>query len=82
MASNYYFNHPVNLTEEFLDATDNPAYGGSFRYGRPNKGHWLDTDHERRTPAGDGGARHGERAGRRRHPQVEVLIGPARLICC
>ena len=25
--------------EEFLEATDNPAYGGSFRYGRPNKGH-------------------------------------------
>ena len=36
---NYYFNHPVNLMEEFLEATDNPAYGGSFRYGRPNKGH-------------------------------------------
>ena len=36
---NYYFNLPVNLMEEFLEATDNPAYGGSFRYGRPNKGH-------------------------------------------
>ena len=38
-SNNYYFNHPVNLMEEFLEATDNPAYGGSFRYGRPNKGH-------------------------------------------
>ena len=36
---NYYFNLPVNLMEEFLEATDNPVYGGSFRYGRPNKGH-------------------------------------------
>ena len=36
---NYYFNLPVNLMEEFLEATDNPAYGGSFRYGRPNQGH-------------------------------------------
>ena len=36
---NYYFNQPVYLMEEFLEATDSPAYGGSFRYGRPNKGH-------------------------------------------
>ena len=25
--------------EEFLEATESPYYGGSFRYGRPNKGH-------------------------------------------
>ena len=36
---NYYFNHPVYLVEEFLEATESPHYGGSFRYGRPNKGH-------------------------------------------
>ena len=36
---NYYFNHPLYLLEEFLESTDNPAYEGSFRYGRPNKGH-------------------------------------------
>ena len=78
---NYYFNLPVNLMEEFLEATDNPAYGGSFRYGRPNTGARLDTDYERRTSSGDGDARHGERAARRRHPRVEVLIGPAGLTC-
>jgi len=36
---NYYVNHPVYLAEEFLEATESPHYGGSFRYGRPNKGH-------------------------------------------
>ena len=69
---NYYFNHPVNLMEEFLEATDNPAYGGSFRYGRPNKGHgWTPITNAELL-----------REMARRHPQVEVLIGPARLICC
>ncbi len=36
---NYYFNRPVYLIEEFLESTDNPYYAGSFRYGRPAKGH-------------------------------------------
>ena len=36
---NYYFNQPVYLMEEFLESTEAPAYEGSFRYGRPNRGH-------------------------------------------
>ena len=78
---NYYFNHPVNLMEEFLEATDNPAYGGSFRYGRPNKGHgWTPiTNAELLREMAAHLTR--ERAARRRHRRVEVLTGPAALTC-
>ncbi len=36
---NYYFNQPVDLMEEFLESTTTPYYAGSFRFGRPSKGH-------------------------------------------
>jgi hypothetical protein len=36
---NYYLNLAVYLLEDFLKSTTAPAYGGSFRYGRPLKGH-------------------------------------------
>ncbi|MEO8449353.1 MAG: alpha/beta hydrolase-fold protein, partial [Gemmatimonadota bacterium] len=36
---NYYLNLAVYLLEEFLTSTTKPAYGGSFRYGRPLKQH-------------------------------------------
>ena len=36
---NYYFNLPVYYMEEFLESTSDPYYVGSFRYGRPSKGH-------------------------------------------
>ena len=36
---NYYFNLPVYYMEEFLESTSDPYYAGSFRYGRPSKGH-------------------------------------------
>lgn len=36
---NYYFQLPVYLTQQFLESTTNPYYGGSFTYGRPMKGH-------------------------------------------
>jgi hypothetical protein len=35
----YYLNLSVYLLEDFLKGTTNPAYGGSFTYGRPMKGH-------------------------------------------
>ena len=62
---NYYLNLAVYLLEDFLRAPSNPAYGGSFSYGRPLKGHgWQPmsnadliremADHvERHTPAGE-----------------------------
>jgi hypothetical protein len=36
---NYYLNLAVYKLEDFLQRTANPAYGGSFEYGRPMKGH-------------------------------------------
>ncbi|HET7600537.1 MAG TPA: alpha/beta hydrolase-fold protein [Gemmatimonadales bacterium] len=36
---NYYLNLAVYLLEDFLSTTREPAYGGSFRYGRPLKQH-------------------------------------------
>jgi putative esterase len=36
---NYYLNLAVYLLDDFLSGTTNPAYGGSFQYGRPLKGH-------------------------------------------
>jgi hypothetical protein len=36
---NYYLNLAVYKLEDFLTRTTNPAYGGSFEYGRPMKGH-------------------------------------------
>jgi hypothetical protein len=36
---NYYLNLAVYKLEDFLKKTSNPAYGGSFEYGRPLKGH-------------------------------------------
>jgi hypothetical protein len=36
---NYYLNLAVYKLESFLQRTTNPAYGGSFEYGRPMKGH-------------------------------------------
>jgi len=36
---NYYFEQPLYLLQEFLEGTRDPPYGGSFRFGRPNKGH-------------------------------------------
>jgi hypothetical protein len=36
---NYYLNLAVYRLEDFLKHTNNPAYGGSFEYGRPLKGH-------------------------------------------
>jgi putative esterase len=35
----YYLNLAVYLLDDFLSGTTNPAYGGSFQYGRPMKGH-------------------------------------------
>ena len=35
---NFYLNLAVYKLEDFLNRT-NPAYGGSFEYGRPMKGH-------------------------------------------
>jgi hypothetical protein len=37
----FYLNLAVYRLEEFLTATTNPAYGGSFAYGRPMKGHGI-----------------------------------------
>ena len=36
---NYYLNLAVYRLEDFLKKTSNPAYEGSFEYGRPMKGH-------------------------------------------
>jgi hypothetical protein len=36
---NFYLNLAVYKLESFLARTTNPAYGGSFEYGRPMKGH-------------------------------------------
>jgi hypothetical protein len=36
---NFYLNLAVYKLEDFLRGTRNPAYGGSFEYGRPMKGH-------------------------------------------
>ncbi|MFQ6038005.1 MAG: alpha/beta hydrolase-fold protein [Candidatus Aminicenantales bacterium] len=36
---NYYLNEAVYELEKFLEGTKNPYYAGSFRYGRPRKGH-------------------------------------------
>jgi hypothetical protein len=39
---NYYLNLAVYKLQDFLESTQNPAYGGSFIYGRPMKGHgWF-----------------------------------------
>jgi hypothetical protein len=39
---NYYLNLAVYDLQEFLESTDDPPYGGSFVYGRPEKGHgWF-----------------------------------------
>jgi S-formylglutathione hydrolase FrmB len=35
----FYLNLAVYRLEDFLKQTTNPAYGGSFEYGRPMKGH-------------------------------------------
>ncbi|HKD15289.1 MAG TPA: alpha/beta hydrolase-fold protein [Candidatus Angelobacter sp.] len=36
---NFYLNLAVYRLEDFLKKTSNPAYAGSFEYGRPMKGH-------------------------------------------
>ena len=36
---NFYLNLAVYKLENFLTGTNNPAYAGSFEYGRPMKGH-------------------------------------------
>jgi hypothetical protein len=36
---NFYLNLSVYRLEDFLKKTNSPAYGGSFEYGRPLKGH-------------------------------------------
>ena len=36
---NHYLNLGTYLFEDFAKDTKNPFYGGSFEYGRPNKGH-------------------------------------------
>jgi hypothetical protein len=36
---NFYLNLAVYRLEDFLRGVRNPAYGGSFEYGRPMKGH-------------------------------------------
>ena len=36
---NFYLNLPLYLMEEFLESTEAPYYGGSFRWGRPKVGH-------------------------------------------
>ena len=36
---NFYLNLAVYKLEDFLRRASNPAYGGSFEYGRPMKGH-------------------------------------------
>lgn len=36
---NFYLNLAVYKLEDFLRSTRSPAYGGSFEYGRPMKGH-------------------------------------------
>ena len=42
----YYFNLAVYGLEEILEATTDPTYGGSFEYGRPEKGHgWRPMSH-------------------------------------
>ncbi len=42
---NFYLNLAVYRLEDFLKKTSNPAYGGSFEYGRPMKGHgWHPMD--------------------------------------
>ncbi|MEO5814542.1 MAG: alpha/beta hydrolase-fold protein [Gemmatimonadaceae bacterium] len=35
----FYLGPAVYKLEDFLESTRSPYYGGSFRYGRPNKGH-------------------------------------------
>jgi hypothetical protein len=35
----FYLAPAVYMMQDFLDSTKAPAYGGDFRYGRPNKGH-------------------------------------------
>ncbi len=35
----FYLGPAVYKLEDFLESTRTPYYGGSFRYGRPNKGH-------------------------------------------
>jgi hypothetical protein len=42
---NFYLNLAVYRLEDFLTRTTSPAYGGSFEYGRPLKGHgWHPMD--------------------------------------
>jgi hypothetical protein len=42
---NFYLNLAVYRLEDFLTRTTTPAYGGSFEYGRPLKGHgWHPMD--------------------------------------
>ncbi len=39
---NFYLNSSLYMLEDFLRKTDNPAYEGSFEWGRPMKGHgWV-----------------------------------------
>jgi hypothetical protein len=38
---NYYLNTALYLLEDFLEATTDPYYGGSFHYGRPKQGHFY-----------------------------------------
>lgn len=45
---NYYLNEAVYELEAFLEGTDDPAYEGSFAYGRPRKTHGW-TPFERNT---------------------------------
>jgi hypothetical protein len=41
---NYYLNLGVYLLQDFFVNAENPAYGGSFQFGRPMKGHgWQPT---------------------------------------
>ena len=43
---NYYLNNAVYLMEEFLEATENPHYGGVVDYGDRAE-HCWNGDHER-----------------------------------
>lgn len=38
---NYYLNTALYLLEDFLEATTDPYYAGSFHYGRPKQGHYY-----------------------------------------
>ncbi len=38
---NFYLNDSLYLMEKFLESTNNPYYGGTFRWGRPRVGHTV-----------------------------------------